>query len=166
MTDIIAFEPYAAHYLENVRGTYNYFVSNTTVSFDLEPYTPEQMRTLIEPLSELYRSYIVLFEGAYAGYIMLTQHKKRPAFNVTAEVTIYLDPAFTGKGIGKAAVKFLEEQARALAFHSLVATICTENESSLALFGKLGFKQVAHYEEIAYKFERWLDLACLQKRLD
>ncbi|MBM7563685.1 GNAT family N-acetyltransferase [Paenibacillus sacheonensis] len=165
MTSRIAFEPYDSRYLESVRGTYNYFVERTTVSFDLYPYTPEQMEQLIEPLSELYRSYVALYDGQYAGYFLLTQHKKRPAFNVTAEVTVYLEPAFTGKGIGKKAMLFLEEVAKQLNFHSLIATICTENEGSIALFSKLGYKQVSHYEEIAYKFDRWLDLACYQKKL-
>ncbi|QHW34252.1 N-acetyltransferase [Paenibacillus rhizovicinus] len=165
MTSRIAFEPYNGQYLEQVRGTYNYFVEHTTVSFDLYPYTPEQMRSLIEPVSELYRSYVALYEGRYAGYLLLTQHKKKLAFNVTAEVTIYLEPDYTGKGIGKEAMRFLEETAVSLRFHSLIAAICTENDSSVALFSKLGYKQVAHYEEIAYKFDRWLDLACYQKKL-
>ncbi|MFC4809087.1 GNAT family N-acetyltransferase [Paenibacillus sp. GCM10023250] len=166
MSNRTAFVPYEERYLEQVRGTYNHFVIHTTVSFDLHPYTPEQMRALIEPLADIYRSYVVLYDGEYAGYIMLTQHKKRPAFNVTGEMTIYLEPAFTGKGIGREAMLFLEDTARELGFHSLIATICTENESSVALFTKLGYKQVSHYVEIAYKFGRWLDLVCLQKILN
>ncbi|NBD25997.1 GNAT family N-acetyltransferase [Paenibacillus glycinis] len=165
MSNRVAFEPYNEQYLEQVRGTYNHFVVHTTVSFDLHPYSPEQMRQLIEPLSDLYRSYVVLYEGQYAGYIMLTQHKKRPAFNVSGEMTIYLEPAFTGKGIGREAMTFLEGVARSIGFHSLIATICTENEGSIALFRKLGYEQVSHYIEIANKFDRWLDLACYQKML-
>lgn len=165
MTDKIAFETYTSQYLEQVRGTYNYFVAHTTVSFDLQAFSPDQMRQLIEPVSELYRSYVVFYEGRYAGYLLLTQHKKKPAFNVSAEVTIYLEPDYTGKGIGKAAMLFLEDVARTRNFHSLVAAICSENEGSIALFSKLGYKQVAHYEEIAYKFDRWLDLVCYQKKL-
>ncbi|WP_219837896.1 GNAT family N-acetyltransferase [Paenibacillus sp. R14(2021)] len=161
----LTFEAYSDRYLEQVRGTYNYFVEHTTVSFDLRPYSAEQMKQLIEPLADMYRSYVVLAEGQYAGYLMLTQHKKRPAFNVTAELAIYLEPSFTGQGIGKEAGLFLEETARALNYHSLVAAICTENAGSIALFGKLGYKQVACYEEIAYKFDRWLDLVCYQKLL-
>ena len=165
MTGRLVYEPYDGRYLEQVRGTYNYFVEHTTVSFDLSLFTAEQMQQLIEPISELYRSYVVLCDGQYAGFMLLTQHKKKPAFKVTAEVTIYLEPDCTGKGIGREAIAFLENEAQFLQFHSLVAAICTENEGSIALFGKLGYKQVAHYEEVAYKFERWLDLICYQKRL-
>ncbi|RAP77993.1 GNAT family N-acetyltransferase [Paenibacillus montanisoli] len=161
----LTFEAYTEPFLEDVRRTYNYFVEHTTVSFDMNPYSPEQIKQLIEPLAEMYRSYVVKLDGQYAGYALLTQHKKRPAFNVTAEVTIYLEPSFTGQGIGREAITFIESVARELNFHSLVATICTENESSMALFRKLGYEQVACYKEIAYKFDRWLDLASFQKIL-
>ncbi|SDW54571.1 GNAT family N-acetyltransferase [Paenibacillus sp. CF384] len=161
----LAFEKYTDQYLEQVRLTYNYFVEHTTVSFDMHPYSSEQMKQLIEPTADIYRSYIIKLDGQYAGYALLTQHKKRPAFHVTADVTIYLDPAFTGKGIGREAMVFIEGVARELKFHSLVALICTENDSSIALFKKLGYEQVACYKEIAYKFERWLDLASFQKIL-
>ncbi|WP_308634643.1 GNAT family N-acetyltransferase [Paenibacillus silvisoli] len=161
----LAFEAYTELFLEDVRRTYNYFVEHTTVSFDLYPYTAEQMKQLIEPMAEMYRSYVVRMNGQYAGYALLTQHKKRPAFNVTAEVTIYLEPSFTGQGIGREAMTYIESVARELNFHSLIATICTENESSMALFGKMGYEQVACYKEIAYKFDRWLDLASFQKML-
>ncbi|REE84397.1 phosphinothricin acetyltransferase [Paenibacillus taihuensis] len=162
----ITFESYSDIYLENVRNTYNYYVDHTTVTYDLYPYTSEQIKTLIEPLSDLYRSYVVLVDGQYAGYVLLTQHKKRPAFNVTAEVSIYLDQAFIGQGLGRKSAEFIERVARELNFHSLIAAICTENTGSVALFDKLGYKQVAYYQEIASKFDRWLDSVSYQKILD
>lgn len=161
----LKFVEYSPGYLEDVRKTYNYFVEQTTVSFDLEPYTPEQMTQLIVPLSSLYRTYIILANGTYAGYVLITQHKKRPAFNVTGEVTIYLDPSHTGKGIGRPSLEFIENVASELNFHSLVATICSENESSIRMFSKLGYEKVSHYKEIGFKFERWLDVVVYQKIL-
>ncbi|SEM71261.1 GNAT family N-acetyltransferase [Paenibacillus sp. OV219] len=161
----LTFESYSDTYLEAVCNTYNYYVERTTVTYDLCPYTTDQMKQLIEPLSDLYRSYVVLVDGQYAGYVLLTQHKKRPAFNVTAEVSIYLDQAFIGQGIGRKAAEFIERVARELNFHSLLAAICTENTGSVALFEKLGYKQVAYYQEIARKFDRWLDSVSFQKIL-
>ncbi|TYP73757.1 GNAT family N-acetyltransferase [Paenibacillus methanolicus] len=163
--DNLAFVTYEEQYLDQVRQTYNYYVANTTVSFDLELCSREGMRQLIEPVSPLYRSFVIVWDGQYAGYVLMTQHKKKAAFQVTAEITIYLDPAYTGRGIGKAAVPFLEQLARESGIHSLVAAICSENEGSLKLFGKHGYIPCAHYREVAYKFDRWLDLICLQKIL-
>ncbi|UVI27989.1 GNAT family N-acetyltransferase [Paenibacillus spongiae] len=157
---------YNESYLEQARGTYNYYVENTTVSFDLEPVTAEQMHQLIKPMNERYRTLIIQSDGQYAGYILFTQHKKKAAFQVTAEVTIYLDPAFGRRGIGSYAIPYVEQLAREQNIHSFVATICSENEGSIRLFGKLGYMQCAHYREVAYKFGRWLDLLSFQKRFD
>lgn len=161
----LEFVEYTPHYLENVRHTYNYFVEHTTVSFDLQLYTSEQMAQLITPISDLYRTYVILTNGDYVGYVLITQHKKKPAFNVTGEVTIYLESSQTGKGIGRPSLVFIEQVARELNFHSLIATICSENEGSVGIFTELGYEKVAHYREVGYKFERWLDIVVYQKIL-
>ncbi|BBH19348.1 hypothetical protein Back11_06930 [Paenibacillus baekrokdamisoli] len=161
----LRFVEYSPLYLDNARHTYNYFIEKTTVSFDLEPYMPEQMTSLMMPLNDLYRTYVILSNGDYAGFVLITQHKKKPAFNVTGEVTIYLEPNQTGKGIGRPSLEFIEQVARELNFHSLIATICSENEGSIRMFTKLGYEKVAHYKEVGYKFERWLDIVVYQKVL-
>ena len=113
----------------------------------------------------MYRTYVILANETYAGYVLITQHKKKPAYNVTGEVTIYLDPSHIGKGIGRPSLEFIENVARELSFHSLIATICSENEGSIRMFTKLGYEKVAHFKEVGYKFERWLDIVAYQKIL-
>jgi L-amino acid N-acyltransferase YncA len=161
----LKFVDYSPVYLDHVRNTYNYYVEHTTISFDLQPYTPEQMTQIIVPLNSLYRTYVILANETYAGYVLITQHKKKPAYNVTGEVTIYLDPNHIGKGIGRPSLEFIENVARELSFHSLIATICSENEGSIRMFTKLGYEKVSHYKEVGYKFERWLDIVAYQKIL-
>jgi phosphinothricin acetyltransferase len=159
----LSFVEYTEAYLEAVLRTYNYYIEHTTYSFDLEPFTAEQMRQVVVPLSESYRTFVILVEGHYAGYVLITQHKKKPAYNVTGELTLYLDPEQTGRGIGPRAVSFMEDVARKLRFHSLVATICGENEGSIRLFKRQGYECVSHFKEVGYKFGRWLDVVSYQK---
>lgn len=161
----ITFHEYTDSYLNDVRHTYNYFVEHTTVSFDLEPLTPEQMSAAVQPLHDRYRSYVICADGRYAGYVLITQHKKKPAFNCTAEVTIYLNPDETGKGLGSRSLQFIESAARELGFHSLIAVICSENNASVNLFVKHGYELAAHYKEVGFKFGRWLDIVSYQKKL-
>ncbi|GGD55757.1 GNAT family N-acetyltransferase [Paenibacillus nasutitermitis] len=160
----LEFETYTDAYLEQVRHTYNHYVENTTISFDLKPLTQDEMRGAIMPLNESYRSYIIKKDHLYAGYILITQHRKKAAYNATGEVTLYLDAAHTAKGIGPQALDFIEVVAKALSFHSLIATICAENESSIRLFAKQGYEQIAYFKEVGFKFGRWLDVVSYQKR--
>ena len=94
---------------------------------------------------------------------MVNQHKKKQAYDGSAEVTIYLKPEYLGQGIGSTSLKFIEEFAKDKGFHVLIATICKENEKSKFLFEKHGYEQCAHYREVGYKFGRKLDIITYQK---
>ncbi|NHN31338.1 GNAT family N-acetyltransferase [Paenibacillus agricola] len=151
--------------LQEILDVYNYFVLNTTVSFDLEPITLEQLKTSVMNKNPRFQSFAILEADELKGYVLVTQHKAKPAYDVTGEITIYLNPAYVNQGIGSKALHFIEDIARKAGFHSLVATICTENERSIYLFKKHGYSQCAYLKEVGYKFNRWLDIVVLQKIL-
>jgi L-amino acid N-acyltransferase YncA len=150
-------------HLQKVLDIYNYYVTHTTVSFHTVELTLDEMRKNVLHGNPRYKTYIFEDAGMTIGYALLTQHKNKQAYDVTAEVTIYLDPNHLGKKIGAMAIPFLETKAQELGFHVLVATICTENERSIKLFERLGYEKSAHFKEIGNKFGRWLDIASYQK---
>jgi phosphinothricin acetyltransferase len=59
-------------------------------------------------------------------------------------------------------MKPLIEAARAMNIHAMVAGIDANNEASLRLHRCFGFQEVAHFPQVGYKFDRWLDLKFLQ----
>jgi phosphinothricin acetyltransferase len=75
---------------------------------------------------------------------------------------VYVDRNCRGKGIGKLLLQKIIDAARELKLHSIIAGIDAENEVSIELHKKLGFKEAAHLKEVGYKFDRWLDLKLLQ----
>ena len=157
------FEEIQAEHLPDVREIYTYYILNSTATFHQHILSLAEMRELVFFDNPKYITYIILDQGKLCGYVLLTQHKKREAYDTTAEVTIYLQPNYTGKGLGSRALKFIEAKAVANGFHVLVATICGENEQSLKLFEKSGYTKCAHYKEVGRKFDRWLDLIAYQK---
>lgn len=159
----IAFKELKEEDLPDVRDIYNYYVLHTTVTFNTEALTADEMREIVMSGNERYRSYVIVSSGNTVGYVLLARYKKRQAYDKTAEVTIYLRPDAAGKGIGPQALAFIERVAQSNGFHALIAVICTENERSEKLFEKHGYSQCAHFKEIGYKFGRFLDIACYQK---
>ncbi|MNE42965.1 Phosphinothricin N-acetyltransferase [compost metagenome] len=149
--------------LYDVMETYNYYVKNSTASFHTEELTINEIRESVINLNPRYKSYIIIEEEKAVGYVLITQHKKKQAYDVSAEVTIYLHPNELGKGIGGRALSYIEEVAIHNGFHVLVATVCAENNQSRQLFEKNGYKQCAHYQEIGMKFGRRLDIFTYQK---
>ena len=151
--------------LPEVAKIYNHYVLNTTATFHAHPLTLEEMHELVFFENPKYRSFTITDDQALFGYLIITQHKKREAYDGTAEVTVYLKPEYTGKGIGSTAIRFAEELAIKSGIHVLIATICGENNSSIKLFEKNGFAKCAHYKEVGKKFGQWLDVVAYQKVL-
>ncbi|MCU6794707.1 MULTISPECIES: GNAT family N-acetyltransferase [Paenibacillus] len=162
----LIFTPIAEEHLQEIMEIYNHFVANTTVSFHTELQTLDQMRAAVVHSNPRFRSFAILEDQLVKGYVLITQHKSKQAYDITGEVTIYLNPAFVGQGIGSKALYFIEEIARTERFHSLVATICSENVSSAGLFNKHGYTQAAYFKEVGIKFDRKLDIVVLQKMLN
>lgn len=141
---------------------YNYYVLNTTATFHGHALSKAEMREIVF-LTEPYTTFIIKIKDTIAGYILLTQYKKREAYDGTAEITLYLKPDNIHRGIGSEAVKYIEKRAVRQNIHVLIATICGENSSSINLVKKNGFIQCAYYKEVGKKFGQFLDIIVFQK---
>ncbi|WP_274651414.1 GNAT family N-acetyltransferase [Paenibacillus humicola] len=161
----LTFEPFRMEHLKGVRGIYNDYVVNTTVTFDLEAVSAEEMKSNIVNPDPRFKTFVILDRGELIGYILLTQYKKKRAYDICAEVTIYLKAETTGQGIGFRALQFIESYAVQNGFQVLIATICSENDRSIRLFERNGYEQCAYFRGVGYKFGRKLDIVCFQKQL-
>ena len=161
----IIFEEVREEHLPQLAEIYNYYVQNSTATFHSNPLSPEDMRGIVFFNVPRFKSYIINYQGELCGYGILSRYKPREAYDITAEVTIYLKPGYTGKGLGSAAVNLIEETARKEDFKSLLAIICGENIESIRLFEKKGYTKCAHFNKVGQKFGRLLDVVCYQKML-
>lgn len=71
-----------------------------------------------------------------------------------------------GRGIGRRLIDALIPLAAKLDKHVMLGGIDAANAASIAFHQHLGFKEVAHFEEVGRKFGRWLDLVFMQRMLD
>jgi L-amino acid N-acyltransferase YncA len=161
----ITFQEINEHHVMEVQEIYNYYVTETTISFHTEPLSIEQMKASVLHPNARFKSFVIQNNAQLVGYVLLTQYKNKQAYDVSAEVTIYVKPNYLGRGIGKEALHYIEDVAKRSGFHTLIATICTENERSERLFTNNGYERCAYYKSIGYKFDRFLDIACYQKIL-
>ncbi len=159
----IRFEEIKEVYIDEILRIYTYYVLNTVSTFHICPPTRAEMKNLVFFANPKYKTFVIFANDIICGYVLITQHKKREAYDTTGEVTIYLDPDFKGKGIGSLALKYIEDYAVSQEFHGLVASICGQNTASIKLFEKNGYHKCAHYREIGKKFGQWLDIVAYQK---
>lgn len=164
MIEVDFFEITKAH-LPQVLEIYNHYIQNSTATFHKQPLTLEEMRRIVFFTNPRLKTFVIIDRDTLCGYCILGSYKEREAYNITAEVTIYLHPEYTGKEIGSQALQYLEKKARQNNFHSLLSGICGENIASINLFTKNGYSKCAHYKEVGEKFGRLLDLVYFQKIL-
>src|SRR6266571_4546919 len=110
-----------------------------------------------------FRCWWVLMRASYRGSPATVRSDPGPRISYTVENSVYVAPEQRGRGIGTAILGPLIEIARSRGFHAMVAGIDATNAASLKLHAKFGFEEVAHFRQVGWKFERWLDLVFLQR---
>lgn len=149
--------------LPYARALYNHYVRTSTATFHMHELDAEEMKRLLFFDDRRYRSYIVSTDETACGYAAIRPYGTREGYRLTAEITLYFQPEMTGRGVGKESVAFLESVARENGFHTLIASVCSENETSVKLFERCGFVRCAHFREVGHKFGRFLDVIDLEK---
>jgi len=163
----IAFREANSNDLDFVLDLYNYYILNTTASFDYESITLDELQSRLSYHNKKYKTFLVCDSVGkdIMGFCFLTQFRKKPAYNKSAEIGIYLRPEKTGQKLGHTMIKFLEECAKDNQIEVIIASISGENVNSIKLFTRMGYERCAHYKKIAEKFNRKLDLIRYQKIL-
>ena len=144
---------------------YNEAVLTTTATFDTEVKSDEERRVWFENHGERHPIIVVEYEQKIAAWGSLSAWSPRAAYDNTVESSLYVKSEFRGKGIGRALQNALIELATEIGHHTLLAQITTENEVSIALHEKTGFRTVGVLQQVGKKFGRQLDVAILQRLL-
>jgi phosphinothricin acetyltransferase len=163
--DNLTFQPAAENDLAAMLELYNFYIMNTTATFDHGKITPEEFRQRLFIGHEKYKTYLIRLGDDTVGFCFLTQYRKKAAYDRTTEIGLYLKPEFTGKGIGRLAVTFLEEIAVSKGIGVIIASISGENTASIKLFQKMGYEKCAHYKQVGEKFGRFVDVVDYEKIL-
>lgn len=98
------------------------------------------------------------------GWCALKPVSNRTCFSGVAEVSIYLDNAIQGKGLGSILLQKLVLDSEEHGFWMLQSGIFPENDASVRLHQKLGFRVVGKREKIAKMNGTWHDVLLLERR--
>jgi phosphinothricin acetyltransferase len=99
------------------------------------------------------------------GWAALGPYSARAVYRGVAEVSIYVDPAQSRRGAGRALLMALIERSEVAGFWTLIAGIFPENEASIALHEACGFRPVGTYERIGQMpAGAWRDVQMFQRR--
>jgi phosphinothricin acetyltransferase len=148
-----------------ITSIYNYYIENTTITFEENCVTQEEMENRINDYTKEYPWLVYEEKGKILGYCYATKWRVRSAYKHSAETTVYVDKDHHGKGTGTLLYKELVSRCKTKGLHVLVAGIALPNEKSQKIHEKIGFKKVAHFEEIGRKFDHWIDVGYWEYKL-
>ncbi|HEX5959987.1 MAG TPA: GNAT family N-acetyltransferase [Rhodanobacteraceae bacterium] len=149
----------------SICAIYNHYVTGTIVTFEEQSVAAGDMQVRMAAVLAGFPWLVLECDGLVAGYAYASPWKTRSGYRFAAEASIYLAPAWMGRGLGCALYQSLLDDLRARNIHCVIGGAALPNAASVALHEKLGFTKVAHFRGNGFKFGRWIDVAYWQKLL-
>jgi len=149
-----------------VAAIYNHYVAETVITFEEEPVTSGEMARRIQDVQSALLPWLVAEEnGRVAGYAYATPWKTRSAYRFSVEITVYLAPGRTGRGLGSLLYSHLFSALQTRGIHAVIGGVALPNQASVALHEKFGFTKVAQFSQVGFKFNQWIDVGYWQRIL-
>jgi L-amino acid N-acyltransferase YncA len=102
--------------------------------------------------------------GLIAGWAALTPFSIRDAYKGVAEISIYVATDYRGKKIGSELMKHLIVSSESNGIWTLFSSVFPENEATIRLHEKFGFRVIGRREKIAMLDGKWRDTILLERR--
>lgn len=136
--------------LAAIVAIYNASIPGRNATADLTPITVESRRDWLLNRDARRPLWVLIVEAEIAAWIGLSSfYGGRPAYDATAEISIYIAPQHQGKGYGSVLVAKMLEQAPSLGITTFLAMYFDHNKASRKLFTRFGFQPMGHLPEIA-----------------
>lgn len=166
MLDNIVFKDANINDLPIIVDIYNSTISSRMVTADTEPVSiNDRLDWFKEHNTSKRPLWIVEYEGEICGWVSLQSFYGRPAYNGTAEISIYLHEDFRGKRLGKRILNKAIEACPKFEIDTLLGFIFGHNEPSIKLFLSLGFEKWGNLPKVAKLDGIKRDLVILGKRV-
>ena len=141
------------------------YVETSTATFEYDPPSESTFAQRFCHITAQYPWLVWEEDGSILGYTYASAPYSRAAYSWCAEPTIYLRPEARGRGIGKKLYAVLEEILDRQGYQVLYALIASENEASIRFHEKMGYEKKVDFPNCGYKFNRWLGLIWMEKRI-
>jgi phosphinothricin acetyltransferase len=154
--------------LPALTAIYNHYITNTTITFDLEPFAPESRRTWFDAHAASGRHRLLIAVDAddvVLGYATSSRWRPKAAYDTTVESSVYCRPEAVGRGLGTALYSALFDALAIEDVHRVVAGVSQPNPASVALHRRLGFREVGIFSNVGRKFGKYWDVAWFERAM-
>lgn len=160
-----AISPIADDDRESIMDIFNHYVENSFAAFPENKLPYEAFDRFMQMSNGLPTGTLRDRDGKVVGFGMLRAHNQIPVFARTAEVTYFIHPAHTGKGLGTRLLGYLEQGAVGQGITTILANISSRNPGSIAFHERNGFMPCGLFRNVAEKHGQVFDEVWMQKIL-
>lgn len=137
---------------------YNHYIRETVVTFEETPLPVDEMARRVVEVQRRFPWLVVERDGVVAGYAYAGLWKARSAYRFAVESTVYLAPEAIGQGLGTQVYRELLDALPDCDVHRVLGCIALPNDASVRLHERLGFRKIGVFDEVGWKFGRWVDV--------
>jgi phosphinothricin acetyltransferase len=162
----VTLRPASESDLAAINDIYNHYVLHSTCTYQetLEPL--EGRREWFRHHGDKHPVIVAVAGGQVIGWGLLSAYHARSAYRHTVENSVYVHHEHHRRGIGSLLLRELIARARGLGHHVIIAGIDGEQAASVALHTRFHFEKVGHFQQVGFKFGRWLDVIYMELKLD
>jgi L-amino acid N-acyltransferase YncA len=150
---------------ERCAAIYRPYVETSWISFETIAPGPDEMAHRIASYGSSHGWLVFEVDQIVAGFAYGSPHRSREAYQTSCDVTVYVDPAYERRGIGRLLYEALLAHLADRGFHAAFAGIALPNDASIALHETMGFSPLGIYREVGWKMGGWRDVGWWQRLL-
>ena len=154
--------------LPGILAIYNDVIATSTAVYALEPVSlADRAQWLTAKQAQHFPVFAAVEGDEVLGFATYGEWRGAWAgYKFTVEHSVHVKAGLRGTGIGRQLMQRLIDAAQTAGLHVMIGAIDAGNAASIRFHEKLGFKTVAHFHEVGFKFNRWLDLVFMQRVIE
>jgi phosphinothricin acetyltransferase len=154
--------------LQTIVDIYNSTIPSRIVTADLIPVSVESKLDWFNEHNPVTRPLWMVenTEQHIIGWISFQDFYGRPAYNETAEISIYVDEKYRGCGYGKQILSYAIKQCNNLKIKNLLGFIFEQNITSINLLKAMGFVECGHLDSVAKLDSKLCNLKIMQLKIE
>jgi phosphinothricin acetyltransferase len=152
--------------LPGLLAIYNEVIATSTAVFSSVPVTlAERQQWWRTRIAQGYPVLVARDAQGVAGFSTFGDFRASPGYRFSVEHTVHVRGDGRGRGLGTSLVRALIPRAAQLGKHVMIAGVDAANAPSIRFHERLGFTVAGTLREVGHKFDRWLDLVFMQRRI-
>jgi phosphinothricin acetyltransferase len=148
-----------------IRSIHNQGIEDRVATLDVDPHTLDEQIAWFRRHGPRHPVIVAESAGEIIGWASLNQFSARPAYRFVADLSVYIDRQWRGKGVGTLLLREIEARAHALGYHKIVLAAFPFNQAGMRLYERFGFRTVGIYHEQGLIDGRWVDTIIMEKVL-